>query len=89
MAVKVPDKSMEPRLEEGTYAFIEFNTPLENKDIAIFEFNGKIIFRRYVVRKGSLVLRPDNKEFDDIVISEKDNYNIIGRVVGTSTGLYF
>lgn len=89
LAVKVPDKSMLPRIEEGTYVFVELNTPLENKDIGIFEFNDKIIIRRYVVRKDSLVLRADNKEFDDIVISEKDKYNIIGRVVGTSTGLFF
>lgn len=89
LAVKVPDKSMLPRIEEGTYVFVELNTPLENKDIGIFEINGKIIIRRYVIRKDSLVLRADNKEFDDIVISKKDNYNIIGRVVGTSTGLFF
>lgn len=89
LAIKVSDKSMLPRIEEGTYVFVELNTPLENKDIGIFEINGKIVIRRYVIRKDSLVLRPDNKEFDDIVISEKDNYNIIGRVVGTSTGLFF
>ena len=89
IALKIEDNSMAPRLEKGIYAFIEFNTPLENKDIGLIEFNGKIMIRRYVVRKDDLVFRADNKEFPDIIISEKDNYNIIGKVIGTNTGLIF
>lgn len=89
LALKVSDKSMSPRLEEGSYVFIEFNSPLENKDIGVFEYNGKIIIRRYVIRKDSLVLRADNKDFDDIILSENDTYNIIGKIIGTSTGLIF
>ena len=49
----------------------------------------KIIIRRYVIRKDSLVLRADNKDFDDIILSENDTYNIIGKVIGTNTGLIF
>ena len=89
IAFKVGDKSMEPRLEEGIYAFVDFNTPLENKDIGVIEYDGKIIIRRYVIRKGSLVLRADNKEYPDIVLGENANYNIIGKVIGTNTGLIF
>ena len=89
LAIKVEDNSMEPRLEKGVYAFVEFNTPLENKDIGIIEYNGKVFIRRYVIRKDSLVLRADNKDFDDIVLEEKDEYNIIGKVIGTNTGLIF
>ncbi len=89
IALKVEDNSMAPRLEKGVYAFIEFNTPLDNKDIGLIEFNGKIMIRRYVIRKDDLVLRADNKEFSDIIISETDTYNIIGKVIGTNTGLIF
>ena len=89
IALKIEDNSMAPRLEKGIYAFIEFNTPLENKDIGLIEFNGKIMIRRYVIRKDDLVFRADNKEFPDIIISETDTYNIIGKVIGTNTGLIF
>ena len=89
LAFKEEDKSMEPRLEKGVYAFVEFNTPLENKDIGVFEYNGKILIRRYVIRKNSLVLRADNKDFSDIPLEENDQYNIIGKVIGTNTGLIF
>ena len=89
LAIKITDKSMEPRLEEGVYAFLEFNTPLDNKDIGVFEYNDKILIRRYVIRKDSLVLRADNKDFDDIPLTENDHYNIIGKIIGTNTGLIF
>lgn len=89
LALKVTDDSMAPRLEKGVFAFIELNSPLENKDIGLFEYDGKIIMRRYVIRKDSLVLRADNKEFTDIPINDKTEYTIIGKVLGTNTGLIF
>lgn len=89
LAVKIEDDSMEPRLEQGIYAFIEFNTPLENKDIGIFEYGGQVIIRRYIIRKDGIVLRAENKKIKDIVLTEKSQYNIIGKVIGTNTGLIF
>ena len=89
LAIKIEDNSMEPRLEKGSYVFVEFNTPLENKDIGVIEYKGKILIRRYVLRKNSLVLRADNKDFSDIELTEKDEYNLIGKIVGTNTGLIF
>lgn len=89
LAFKIEDNSMEPRLEKGVYAFVEFNTPLENKDIGVIEYKGKILIRRYVIRKNSLALRADNKDYDDIILNDEDEYNIIGKVIGTNTGLIF
>lgn len=89
LALKITDDDMTPRLEKGTYAFVEFNSPLENKDIGIFEFNGKVMIRRYVIKKEGLILRADNKNIEDIMITETDKYNIIGKIVGTTSGLIF
>ena len=89
LALKVSDNSMAPRLEEGIYAFIEFNSPIEYKDIGVFEYDGKILIRRYIIRKDALVLRADNKDFDDITLTDNSEYNIIGKVLGTNTGLIF
>ena len=89
IAFKITDDAMQPRLEKDTYAFLEFNTPLENKDIGVFEYNGQILVRRYVVKKDGLLLRADNKEFKDLPLNSRTKYTIIGKVVGTSTGLIF
>lgn len=89
ISVKIDDDSMSPKLEKGVYVFVEFNTPLENKDIGLFEYNDKILIRRFVVRKDSLVLRADNKTYGDIIITDQDKYNIIGKIIGTNTGIIF
>lgn len=89
LAVKIADKSMEPQLEKDSYAFVEFNSPLDNKDIGIFEYQNKVIIRRYLARKDTIVLHPDNKDFSDIVLTPDDDYNIIGKIIGTDTGLIF
>ena len=87
IAVKIPDNSMEPKLKKDSYAFVELNSPLNNREIGIFEYDDKIFIRRFIVRRDKLVLRADNKEFEEISIHEQDHFNIIGKIIGTNTGL--
>lgn len=87
VAIKVPDNSMEPKLAKDVYAFVEFNSPLNNRDIGVFEYDGKVLIRRFIVRKDKLVLRADNKEIEEISIYDNDSFTIIGKVVGTNTGI--
>ena len=69
LAIKINDTSMQPALKKNAYAFIEFNSPLDNKDIGLFSVDGKILIRRLIVRKNKLILRADNKEIDDIDVT--------------------
>lgn len=87
LAIKIPDDSMEPKLPKDVYAFVELNSPLNNREIGVFEYDGKILIRRFIVRRDKLVLRADNKEIEEISIYEGDKFNIIGKVIGTDTGL--
>lgn len=87
LAIKIPDNAMEPKLSKDVYAFVELNSPLNNRDIGVFEYDGKIIIRRFIVRRDKLVLRADNKEFEEISLFENDKFNIIGKIIGTNTGL--
>lgn len=80
IALKVHDDSMEPTLKKDSYAYIELNAPLNNKDIGVFRYNNETLIKRFIVRKDKLVLRSDNKSYEDIDISEKDDFIIIGRV---------
>lgn len=82
VAFKMPDSSMEPKIKKGAYIFIELNTPLNSRDIGIIELGGKLIVRRFIVRQDKLILRPDNKDFEEIYFSEYDKFNIIGKIVG-------
>lgn len=81
LAVKIADDSMDPKLKKGSFAFIEFNSLLDNKDVGIFSINGKILIRRFVIRRGKVVLKPDNKSFEEIEIRDTDIFYIVGKVL--------
>lgn len=81
IALKIQDDVMEPLFPKDSYGFLELNVPLKNKDIGLFEYNGELMVRRFIIRKDNLVLRADNKKYEDINLSEDDEFTIIGRLV--------
>ena len=82
LCLKVKDNTMAPKFNQNDYVFIELNTPLNNKDFGLFEYRGEYIIRKFIVRKNDLVLRSEQDGIDDIVVTSKDNFYIIGRVLG-------
>lgn len=84
IALRIQDNSMEPALLQGSYAYIELNSPLDNHDIGLFYYNDSFLIRRFMIRKNGLILKSDNKAFPDITLSEKDNFYIIGKILGTN-----
>ena len=84
IAIKMNDTSMETKLKKDSYAYIEFNSPLNNKDIGLFSYNGELLIRRFIIRKDGIVLRAEDKEIKDICLDPKDNFYIVGKVVGTN-----
>ena len=74
------DDSMAPTIKINDYTYIEFNSPLQNNDIGIFNVNNNILIRRFELKKSKLTLKPDNLIYDDIIVSEDDSFNIIGKV---------
>lgn len=84
IAIKINSNAMEPTLKINSYAFIELSAPLEHKDIGLFLYDDELLIRRFFIRKKSLVLRADNKNLPDIILSENDEFKIIGKVIGTN-----
>ena len=81
VAIKIQDDSMEPYFIKNSYVFLELNVPLNNKDIGLFKYNGELVIRKFIIRKDKLVLRADNKNYNDIDLSEDDDFTIIGRIL--------
>ncbi len=81
LAIKVPDNSMDNTFEKDQYIFIELNSPLNNKDIGLFSINNEIVIRKFFLKKGKFTLKADNKSFKDIVITDSDEFYIIGKVL--------
>ena len=82
VCLRVNDDSMAPKFAMGSYVYIEYNTPLNNKDFGLFEYGNKLIIRKFIVRMNDLVLRAEKDEIKDIVITSKDEFKIIGKVLG-------
>lgn len=84
LAIRVQDDSMEPILTAGSYAFVELNTPLNNKDIGLFNYNNEYLFRKLIVRKDFLILRALKEDITDIKIKFNEPLIILGKVLGTN-----
>lgn len=84
IALRINDDSMDPYLTVDSFGFVEFNVPLNNKDVGLFEYNGEFLIRRFIIRKDKLVLRADNKDYPDIDLSENDDFIIIGKIVNAN-----
>lgn len=82
-AMYMYDDSMQPTIENNQLILIELGAPLNHKDIGLVLFNNKTILRRFIVRKNHILLKPDNRSYQDIVISKDDEFKIIGKITDT------
>lgn len=86
-AIRNYDMAMVPKIKVGDIMYIEYSAPLSNKDFGLFEYNGSLIIRKFIIRKKDLVLRAEDNSIEDIIITKDSNFNIIGKVLGTSDSL--
>lgn len=82
IAIKINDNSMEPILNKNDYVFIELNTLLNDKELGMFNLNNKILIRKFTTKNGIITLKPNNKEFENIIVGKNDVFYIIGKVLG-------
>lgn len=80
IAIKIKDDSMSPILKLNDYAYVEFNSPLNNNDIGLFNINEDILIRRLNYKKDKIVLKPDNKAYKDLKLTDNDSFYIIGKI---------
>ena len=71
---------MAPKIAKNSYVFVEFNTPLDSKDIGIFSYNDKILIRKFINRNGKITLKALNNSYDDIKVADNDTFYMIGKV---------
>ena len=81
LAFRIQDDSMEPKFRMYDFAFLELNVPLSNREFGLFLYNGQYLVRRFIIRQDKLILRPENREYPEIDLSEEDDFTIIGRVI--------
>jgi len=80
IAFRVNDDAMKNSLAKNSYVFVEFNAALNHKDIGVFCLNDEIIIRKFIIKKNGIVLRAENKFYDEITVKDDDDFYIIGKV---------
>ena len=78
-AYKMPDTSMAPIFSKNSYIFIEPCGNLQDGDIGFFKYNKKFFVRKLLYRNSGFVLKANNKNYNNIKISSKDDFIIIGK----------
>ena len=81
IAIKVPDNAMNKSFKKGEYIFVEFNSPLNNKDIGLFYVNNTVLIRKFCHKNGKIVLKAENPDFSDIKVKSNDEFYIVGKIL--------
>lgn len=83
-ATLVEGDSMAPKIENGELAFVRKTDCLETGNIGIFYLNEEIFIKKFFIDAltNTIKLISFNHNYDEIVISENDDFRIIGRVIG-------
>lgn len=81
--------SMAPKIQDGDLVAIKQQETVENGQIAAVLINNEATLKRVYVYPDKLILRPENPEYEPIVImnGESSNIRIEGRAVGFCRGL--
>jgi repressor LexA len=54
----------------------------KNGDIVVAMLDDEATVKTYMTSKGKIVLRPENPDYDDILLDKRGNVRVLGRVVG-------
>lgn len=81
--------SMAPKIQDGDLVAIKQQETVENRQIAAVLIDNEATLKRVYVYPDKLILRPENPNYEPIVImnGESSNIRIEGRAVGFCRGL--
>ena len=81
-ALTIEGDSMEPTLQSEDHIVVSPNSPVENGKIAVVVGDdGQKTAKRVYYRDDHILLQPDNRAHNPIILTKKDSPRIIGKVV--------
>lgn len=79
--LNVNGDSMQPVFQNGDYIFIEKQTELFSGAIGVVIVNNEAFLKRVWFENNHARLESFNKTYEDIIVTEDDDFRIIGKVV--------
>lgn len=81
MIIPVEGDSMEPRIHDGSLAFIRVSTDYDNGKIYVVDADGKVYIKKVYFNDKEIILKSINSSYEDIHIEDLDTFRVIGEVV--------
>ena len=79
--LKVNGDSMEPTFHNGDYVFIKRETEFRNGSIGAVIVNGEAYLKKLYITEDLIKLVSLNKKYQDITVTDTDNFKYVGTVV--------
>lgn len=79
--LSVNGDSMEPTFHDDEYVFVKKQLDIFNGKIGVAILNGEAFLKRIWFENSSARLESLNKKYKDIIITESDDFKIVGKVV--------
>jgi len=67
---------------DGDIVIVHPQSTAGNGETVVAMIDEDATVKTYIKEKGRVLLRPENPEFDDIVLDERDEARLLGKVVG-------
>lgn len=79
--LKCQGHSMEPLIPNGSLVTIRQQKMVENGELAAVLIDEEATIKRVKYSNGEIVLMPENRDFDPIILNDKNPGTIIGKVI--------
>lgn len=79
--LSVNGDSMEPIFHDNDYVFIKRQSEIYSGNIGVVIVNGESFLKRIWFENNNIRLESFNKKYKDIIITENDEFRIVGKVV--------
>lgn len=79
--LKVNGDSMEPAFHDGDYVFIKRESEFRNGTIGAVIVNGEAYLKKLYITDNLIKLVSLNKKYQDITVTDTDNFKYVGTVV--------
>ena len=82
-ALKVKGESMiKAGIFEGDIVIVASGSEVKNNDIVVAMVDGEVTVKTFLKKEDKVILNPENEKFKPILVSEKNEFSILGKVTG-------
>ena len=86
--VRASGDSMWPKIENDDILIVDTSLSLKNGSIGTFFYNGNPICKQWIKTENGFVLKSLNSKYPDLVITDSDEIELFGVVIGLARDLF-